>query len=227
MEILFLGTGAADWPKDKDIHSFSEYRRNASALIDDVLLIDPGPFAYDAVHTFGGDAKTIKYIINTHKHDDHYNISTIEKLEKAGARFIPMEKGQTVTLGKYTVRALEAHHGTVQDAVHFLISDGTSRMFYGLDGAWLLYDEVQAIKEAPVDFAVLDATVGFIEGDYRVFEHNNLHMVIEMKKALAPHVKRFCISHMAYTLHTDHKTLASDMEKYGIEVAYDGMETDF
>ena len=48
-----------------------------------------------------------------------------------------------------------------------------------------------------------------------------------MKNALATHVKRFCISHMAYTLHTDHKTLVSDMEKYGIEVAYDGMETDF
>ena len=32
---------------------------------------------------------------------------------------------------------------------------------------------------------------------------------------------------MAYTLHTDHDSLVSDMNKYGIEVAFDGMETEF
>lgn len=226
MKILFLGTGAADWPKDMKACP-SEYRRNASALIDGTLLIDPGPFAYDAACEFGADVSKIKYIINTHEHDDHFNAQTLEKLKAHGAVFTNVKAGQTVTLGKYTVRALKAHHGTVLSAVHFLISDGKSRLFYGLDGAWLLYDEVQAIMEAPVDFAVLDATIGFIEGDYRVFEHNNLRMVIEMKKTLSAHVKRFCISHMAYTLHTNHETLVSDMKPYGIEVAYDGMETEF
>ena len=52
-------------------------------------------------------------------------------------------------------------------------------------------------------------------------------MVIEMKKTLSDYIDSFCISHMAYTLHTDHDSLVSDMSKYGIEVAFDGMETEF
>ena len=111
--------------------------------------------------------------------------------------------------------------------MHYLISDEKSCLFYGLDGAWLMYDEIQAIKKSNVDFAVLDGTVGFIDGDYRIFEHNNLNMVIEMKKTLSKYVKRFCISHMAYTLHKDHKALETDMEQYGVEVAFDGMEVEF
>ena len=71
---------------------------------------------------------------------------------------------------------------------------------------------------------VLDATVGFVEGDYRVFEHNNLNMVIEITRSLRAHVGRFCISHMARTLHTDHAALAAAMAPYGIEVAFDGYE---
>ena len=72
--------------------------------------------------------------------------------------------------------------------------------------------------------AVMDATLGFLEGDYRCFEHNNLFMVIQQKQCLAPYVKRFCISHMARTLHTDHATLAVAMAPHGIEVAFDGYE---
>lgn len=36
-----------------------------------------------------------------------------------------------------------------------------------------------------------------------------------------------CISHMARTLHTDHQTLANEMDNLGIETAYDGMTVEF
>ena len=42
MKFIFLGTGAADWPIQKR-EDMSEFRRLSSALIDDTLLIDPGP----------------------------------------------------------------------------------------------------------------------------------------------------------------------------------------
>jgi hypothetical protein len=48
--------------------------------------------------------------------------------------------------------------------------------------------------------------------------------VLEMKKTLAPWVRRWCISHMARTLHTDHATLASVMAEQGVETAFDGCE---
>ncbi|MBQ8815158.1 MAG: MBL fold metallo-hydrolase [Lachnospiraceae bacterium] len=226
MKLLFLGTGAADWKKE-NYTAHGEFRRNSSALLDDQLLIDPGPWVLDAIAQFGVDMTKIRYILNTHRHNDHYNPRTVAALLRQGAELIYLKAEEDVQLGDYHIRALAVNHGTCAEAVHFLIDDGKSRLFYGLDGAWLMYREVQAIKEQMVDYAVLDATVGFIEGDYRVFEHNNLYMVEQIKKSLEPHVKRFCISHMARTLHTDHQTLANEMDKLGIETAYDGMTVEF
>ena len=81
MKLLFLGTGAADWPLKKK-EGMTEFRRLSSLLIDDVLLIDPGPQVLEALLEYGKDASNIKYIINTHKHSDHINIGTLEKLEE-------------------------------------------------------------------------------------------------------------------------------------------------
>ncbi len=223
MKIKFLGTGAADWPIEKPKDAV-EYRRLSSALIDGCLLIDPGPQIVEALKELGVLKSGVKYIINTHHHSDHFSATTLEQLQKNGAEFISFSAGETKTVGGYTVSAFCANHSTCKEAVHFLISNGDKTLFYGLDGAWLLYDEVQAIKSSKPDLAVLDATIGFIDGDYRIFEHNNLYMVLEMQKTLSPYIKQFCISHMARTLHTDHATLESDMQKYGVITAYDGLE---
>ena len=89
-----------------------------------------------------------------------------------------------------------------------------------------MYEEVEAIKKSGIDLAVLDATIGDVPGDYRIFEHNNLNMVVEMKTTLASYVKRWVISHMARTLHTSHAELSDRMKAHGIEVAFDGFETE-
>ncbi len=225
MKITCLGTGAADWPEKKP-EGAKEFRRLSSALIDGVLLIDPNTCVFDALNEFNIDPLNIKYIINTHSHSDHFSEETVSKFEKNGAVFIPFSANEEKAVGKYTVRAYAANHSTAQSPVHFIVTNGEKTLFYGLDGAWLLYPEVQAIKQFCPDFAVLDATVGFIEGDYRIFEHNNLYMVLEMKKSLEKYIGSFCISHMARTLHTDHATLCEKMNRHGVTVAYDGMETE-
>lgn len=224
MKILFLGTGAADWPQQKnDTDQF--FRRNSSVLIDECILIDPGPGVVDAIEEYNIDVTKIKYILNTHMHSDHFNTDTLKFLVDNGATYVEVDDEREFNIGKYTIRTVLGNHSIA--VVHYLISDGKSRMFYGMDGAWLMYNEIEAIKESKVDLAVLDGTIGFIDGDYRIFEHNNLNMVLEMKKTLSPYVKRFCISHMARTLHNDHNTLATDMGKCGVEVAYDGMKIEF
>ena len=217
MKLQFLGTGAADWclALHKGVEGF---RRNSSLLIDEILLVDPSPDVPDAIETFGVDKGKIKYIINSHKHPDHYNEGTISYL--SGAEFIELSAGETKQIGKYTVCAVRANHST--ETVHFVIFDGEKRIFYGLDGGWLTFEEVEAIKENGIDLIILDATVGDIPGDYRIFEHNNLSMVREMKTSLEPHIKRFVISHMARTLHTSHEELCENMKKHNIEVAFDG-----
>lgn len=223
MKITFLGTGAADWFYDQH-GSMKGYRRNSSLLIDDCLLIDPGPNVPNALDTFGKSVDGVKYIINTHRHRDHYNEETIAYL--SGAEFYPLAAGETKVIGKYTVYAYRANHSTCANAVHFIIDDGEKRLFYGLDGAWLMYEEVQGIKEKTVDLAILDATAGENLGDFRVFEHNDLHMVVAIKAALEKNVQRWMITHMARILHTEHEILAEKMAKHGFEVAYDGFETE-
>ena len=224
MKITFLGTGAADWHEKRE--GLTEFRRFSSALIDGVLLIDPGPQILDALAEFGKDAAQIQYIINTHRHKDHYCEETVKALEAQGASLVDLNDGDCTEIGAYTVRAYAGNHSTCEKTVHFIISNGERTLFYGLDGAWLLYEEVQAIKKYKPDFAVFDATIGNIDGDYRIFEHNNLNMVLEMKKTLKPYIGRFAISHMARTLHTDHKSLSADMQAHGVAVAYDGWETE-
>ena len=222
MKILFLGTGAADWTK-ADIDN-PEYRRNASALIDEKLLIDPGPCVPEAIEKFNVDVKKIEYVIITHLHGDHYNEQTLEFLRQNGAKLIEFNGKETKKAGNYEITALVGNHSI--PVKHYIISDGEKKLFYGLDSAWLMYDEVREIKKNGIDFAVFDATVGFSEGDFRLFEHNDLRMVIEMKATLNEYIKRFCISHMARTLHSGHRELEEKMKEYNIETAFDGLETE-
>ena len=224
MKIFFLGTGAADWVLKEEQEG--EFRRYSSALIDDNLLIDPGPQVLEAMVEYSKSCEDIKYIINTHRHKDHYDEDTLTAIKAKGAEFIDFKAGEVRKLGDYTVSAYAANHGTSTEAVHFIIEKDGKKIFYGLDSAWLLYEEVKAIKEKHIDFAVLDGTIGNQEGDYRIFEHNNLRMVREMKLTLDLFVDRFAISHMAYTLHEPHEVLAKEMAQYNIEVAFDGLETE-
>ena len=46
----------------------------------------------------------------------------------------------------------------------------------------------------------------------------------KMSKSLENYIGKFCISHMARTLRTDHKTLSEKMKQCNIITAYDGLE---
>ncbi len=81
MKLTFLGTGAADW----DINAFApgvEFRRFSSALVNDDLLIDPGPHIFHFAQYNGTPEmfRNVRNIIVTHTHSDHFCIDTVEKL---------------------------------------------------------------------------------------------------------------------------------------------------
>ena len=220
MRIQFLGTGAADWDAPKPD---GERRYCSSALIDGCLLVDPGPDVFSAAQAHSIELSRIRYVLNTHRHADHFCTATLERLEAIGARLVPLSAAQTVQLDGYTVEAYKANHGTAAEAVHFLITAKGKRLYYGLDGAWLLYDEMQAIRRQGVDLLVLDGTVGDAHpGDYRVFEHNDLRMVRIMHQSLGDSVKRCVISHLAKTLHPTQAEVEHQLADDGIEVARDG-----
>lgn len=224
MHLQFLGTGAADWDAP---NPDGERRYCSSALIDGCLLIDPGPDVFVSAQAHAIDLSGIRYVLNTHRHTDHFCPTTLEKLEAMGARFVPLSAGQTAQLGDYAVDAHKANHGTATEAVHFQIAAGDKRLYYGLDGAWLLYDEMQSIRRQGVDLLVMDGTVGDAHpGDYRVFEHNDLRMVRILQQSLRNSVKRCVVSHLAKTLHPSQRQVERQLAGDGIEVAYDGWLTE-
>lgn len=222
MKLRFLGTGAADWTL-ADLKN-PEYRFFSSALIDEVLLIDPGPHIFLSAEKYEIDLSKVKYVLNTHSHSDHFCKQSLDKLLLNGAEFVKFTANETKSFAGYTVSAYKANHATCEDSVHFIVEKDGKRIFYGLDSCWLMYDEICAIKEKGVDLAVLDATIGNVKGDYRIFEHNNLEMIRIMKDSLEEFVKRFVISHMAYTLHEGHAQLSKEMRGCGIDTAFDNYE---
>ncbi|MBO4327434.1 MAG: hypothetical protein J5950_09195 [Clostridia bacterium] len=73
MKLTFLGTGAADW----DINAYTpeaEFRRFSSALVNDDLLIDPGPHILHFAKCAGklDIFDNVRNVIVTHTHQDHF-----------------------------------------------------------------------------------------------------------------------------------------------------------
>lgn len=221
MKLLFLGTGAADW--SLEVQADPEYRRFTSTLIDGTLLIDPGLHVLNSIESFGVDMKEIKYVINTHRHSDHYNEDNLRVLVENGAEFIDFKAGDKKQVGKYFIEAYRGNHGKI-DTVHFFISDGERILFYGLDGSWLMPDESYGLVKKGVDYAILDGTLGDVLGDIRIIEHNDLGMIREMVGARKPYVKRFCINHYAKQYFPTREITDAFGKSLGVDTTFDGLE---
>lgn len=253
MHFLFLGTGAADYPEDyltnpEYKNEGKSMRRCTSTLLDGTLLLDAGVHIRAALDEFGVDPAHIENILYTHRHTDHFHPGVLKSIAAArDALGMPLsvyapfpapadipENVQWTTVqtfspfpvGIFTVRAMEASH-TV-DTVWYHIDDGEKTLLYALDGAWFPCRTAYALRNAQLDYMILDATVGDIPGDYRVFEHNSLPMLRLMAKSfcafgfLAPDGK-IILDHIARTLHAPHEKLCEDVAADGFLVAYDGM----
>jgi len=50
-ELLFLGTGAADWTMEDKVPG-KEFRRNSAALLDKTVMLDCGSYIFDLARAF-------------------------------------------------------------------------------------------------------------------------------------------------------------------------------
>ena len=241
MHIKFLGTGAADWngPDEK-----GEYRRLTSTLIDGTTLIDVTPTVLDEI-----DPTQISAVLFTHSHRDHFSPEALNilapcrvyaheswagEIRGAGLTVIPIRVGESVTVNGLTVLPMPSNHSTnrpYETTLHYLIEDGSRRILYATDGAWLLNEEHRLIGDRQLDAAVFDATIGDIcEGDWRIFEHNSLDMVRMMVKTMLKTGRLKAdapvfLTHFARTLHPAHAELSRQLQK-PLVACFDGMEAE-
>ncbi len=241
MKFHFIGTGAADYPKHSDA---PEKRRYTSTLVDDCLLIDGTDSIIDDLDKI----KNVPAMIFTHSHKDHFEKefkdmvspkeSFCDKSWAEDCEAMPLTPYVSFETAGFKITPLPANHSTPrkdeQPLIYILEKDG-ERVLYATDGGWLLNGAYHAIKEgAPLDAAIFDGTVGDqLPNDWRIFEHNTLPMVRNMKKAMigAKLLKEnapVIVTHLARTLHPDQKTLEENEKAMGNEliIAYDGMVFD-
>jgi len=81
IELLFLGTGAADWPSKyppaaKQLER-GEVRGMSSMLVNGHILIDCGPTVLDALKRYKVNSAGITDILLTHTHSDHFHQDTL------------------------------------------------------------------------------------------------------------------------------------------------------
>lgn len=252
MEILFLGTCACDYSPllqttYKDVFD-KNARRSSCALIDGRYLIDCGYHCLEELRIAQIDLSQITDIFVTHFHSDHYNVECISQIAKAsdrtlrvwvraGAKVIAisnvewklMKKGTEYTVAENVkVTGLPANHNESVFPQHILLEVDGKKIFYALDGAWFLHETYYALKNANLDFLVLDCTCGDYEGDYRIGEHNSIPMI----RLMLPSLKKWgvitektqvYVSHLAPSLHKSHEETVEILQKDGVLVAYDGL----
>jgi len=81
LELLFLGTGAANWPRryppeNKNL-SRGQVRAMSSILVNGKILIDCGPTVLDVMKCYDVNPAEITDILLTHTHSDHLHSGNI------------------------------------------------------------------------------------------------------------------------------------------------------
>lgn len=255
MKFRFIGTCAHDYSPELETKFKNcldmDARRSSSALVEGHILIDCGHHTLDSMRILKIPHKNIDVILLTYLHDDHYNPESISKIANSAERILKIYVGQegaarvqhdlegsnVAVYGIYylekvnfgsniCITALPANH--TEYPVHYLIEIEGKKIYYALDGAWIMYDALYALKDKRLDLLVLDGTVGDYEGDWRVAEHNSIPMIRMMLKSFREfHIcdqGRIYISHIAPSLHRPHEEIVRTLKYDGIEVAFDGLE---
>ena len=78
MELLFLGTGAADY--DWSRYGEDQVAGSTASLLEGRILLDCGPTVRKAMLRYGVAPESVTAIVNTHSHGDHFAPEVIREI---------------------------------------------------------------------------------------------------------------------------------------------------
>ena len=200
MKILFLGTGAADWPRETarlgDARGLD--RRCTSVLIDDEILLDPNPDVPGALEAFGADPGRIRYVLISHSHGDHFSKKTLSWLadmhpidvygdggylwklpQHENLTFHPLERRKPVEVPFGRLTAVLSTHDvedTEEFCLHYILERDGKTVFYGCDGAWFGGGTWYEMEKHRFDCVILDATFGDDASKFLKFQPQSRHI---------------------------------------------------
>ncbi|MBQ9760641.1 MAG: MBL fold metallo-hydrolase [Clostridia bacterium] len=237
MKLEFLGTGAADYDLERD-SALAEFRRFSSMMINDDLLIDPGPHIFHYAETFGKEHlfDNLKTVIITHSHEDHLdpesvkrlsalcpdcvfagNAVSLEVLQTAGVEvnyrvLTPFERYE---FGNAVIVPMYANHFTgrydEQPLLYSVELEG-KKLYYGADTGWLPAATWEYISTQQYDAMIFELTVGEASYDYRIFTHMGTDMLKIMLRTVTHRDRHYNATNFGCKFFTTHhaRTLHPD-----------------
>jgi len=241
MKLTFLGTGAADW----DINAFTPdapFRRFQSALINDDLLIDPGPHIFHFAQHNGTPhlLDNIKNIIVTHSHKDHFDVESVRRLcvgrdctlwgdiwcknklieflgaeEVAKINFVETSLRTAYDIGGYKVTVLRANHVTnypEEAARMYLVEQGDRILWWTGDSAWVPTESWNIIKNVAVNTVIMELTCGETAPDDWRIFEHNTPDMLKLMLTMFKKYDHFAPDVKYYTMHMA-RTLHTNHER--------------
>jgi phosphoribosyl 1,2-cyclic phosphate phosphodiesterase len=133
--------------------------------------------------------------------------------------------GSDFVCGDIRASALPANHDVGREsALHYVLSDSSHSIFYGLDGDTFLPETRDALRGYKLDVVILESTYG--HGDGR--NHRNFARVLGEAEWLRQEVVlkpdgRIIATHFSPHHCPMHEETAAFLAPHGIEAAWDGM----
>lgn len=136
--------------------------------------------------------------------------------------------GSTVDVGDYKVTPFRSIHIEKEESMVFLIEKDDKRYLHLYDTGRVILDVFLYLKanEITIDCAVLDCTYALSKEEY--FGHMNLNQIAQAckefrEKGIFNDQTQIYASHICHWNAT-HEELCEEAKKYGIKVAYDGLQ---
>jgi phosphoribosyl 1,2-cyclic phosphate phosphodiesterase len=155
------------------------------------------------------------------------NLFEIKWLNKLNLDINKVKHNEAFQCGSYSVVAFDANHDDKDGASIYLVSDNTCKLFYGLDTNGITEETYNYLEDKHIclDIVVLDHTYGYdVKANDHLTANKFIETINEMKnRSIISQNTKIFASHISHEGNLPHNEFVLFAEKYGYDVAFDGL----